>query len=71
MMFYSILVTTSSGSSSQGKEAVVYYKVYCIGTCSDESERTGCMIGQVMVVVVTGTGWSFGLLAVMGNKLKV
>jgi hypothetical protein len=45
MMFCSILVTTSSGSSSQIKEAVLEGKVYCIGTGICESERTGCVVG--------------------------
>jgi hypothetical protein len=44
-------------------------KVYCIGRSNGESERTGCVVGQVMlvVVVVTGTGWGFGVMAVMGD----
>ena len=41
-------------------------KVYCIGTGMDESEKTGCVVGQVMVVV-TGTGWGLGVLAAMGE----
>jgi len=59
-------VTTSSGSSSQRKEAVLEDKVYCIVTGIDESERTGCVVGQVMVVL-TGTGWGLAVLAVMGE----
>jgi hypothetical protein len=66
MMFCSILVTTSSGSSSQKKSALED-KVYCIGTGIDESERTGCVVGQVMAVVLTGTGWGLGVMAVMGE----
>jgi len=61
------MVTTSSGSSSQRKEPVPEDRVYCIGTGIDESERTECVIGQVMVVVLTGTGWGLGVLAVMGE----
>ena len=67
MMFCCILVTTSSGSSSQIKEAVLEGKVYCIVTGIGESERTGCVVGRVMVVVLTGTGWGLGVLAVMGE----
>ena len=66
MMFCSILVTTSSGSRTQRKEAVLEDNVYCIVTGIDESEKTGCVVGQVMVVV-TGTGWGLGVLAVMGE----
>jgi hypothetical protein len=40
---------------------------YCIGTDFDESERTGCVVGQVIVVVLRGTGWGLGVLAVMGE----
>ena len=61
------IVRTSSGSSSQRKEAVLEGKVYCIVTGIDESERTGCVVGQVMVVVLTGTGWGLAVLAVMGE----
>jgi hypothetical protein len=38
MMFCSVLMT-SSGSSSQRKEAVLEDKVYCIGSGLYESER--------------------------------
>jgi len=61
------IVGTSSGSSNQRKEAVLEDKVYCIVTGIDESERTGCVVGQVMVVVLTGTGWGLAVLAVMGE----
>jgi hypothetical protein len=67
MVFCSILVTTSSGSRTRRKEAVLEDKVYCIGTGIDESEMTGCVVGQVIVVVLTGTGWGIGVLAVMGE----
>jgi hypothetical protein len=60
-------VTTSSCSRSQRKEAMPEDKVYCIGRGNGESERTGCVVSQVMVVVVTGTGWGIGVLAVMGE----
>ena len=70
MMFCSIfvvfLVTTSSCSSSQRKETMLEDKVYFIGTGTGESERTGCVVGQVMVVV-TGSGWGLCVLAMMGE----
>jgi hypothetical protein len=61
-------VTTSSCSSSQRKEAIPEDKEYCIGRGNGESESTGCVVRQVMlVVVVVGTGWGLGVLAVMGE----
>ena len=42
-------------------------KVHCIGTGIDANERTGSVVGQVMVVVLTGTEWGLGVLAVMGE----
>ena len=29
------------------------------------------MVGQVLVVMLTGTGWDLGVLVIWGNKLKV
>ena len=66
MMFCSILVTTSSGSSSQ-KKSELEDKVYCIGTGFVVSERTGCVVVQIMAVVLTGTGWGLGVMAVTGE----
>jgi hypothetical protein len=44
---------------------VLENKVYCIGTGIDESGRIGCVVSQVMVVVLTGTGWGLVLQHVM------
>ena len=60
------IVVTYSCSRSQRKEAVLEDKVYCMGTGIDESERTGCVV-KGMMVVLTGTGWCLGVVAVMGE----
>jgi hypothetical protein len=42
-------------------------KVYFIGTGIGESERTECVISQVMVLMLTGSRWGLCVLAMMGE----